>query len=173
MIWLPLAGWRRREPAGKTLSQGGDSRSGVLGVTLPPQGIIPEGSPYSRELSLRMHLAAALILDGRERWVRQADQALAASSGSSFRPISTSNGGGSRLASSRGPWTSAELASRPVRRGRSKPKENALDSRKVGGHAIKIPAARERGGRAPDARARCGQGPRTRTVRMYIPLHGS
>ena len=108
-------------------------------MTLPPQGIIPEGSPYSRELSLRMHLAAALILDGRERWVRQADQALAASSGSSFRPISTSNGGGSRLASSRGPWTSAELASRPVRRGRSKPKENALDSRKVGGHAIKIP----------------------------------
>ena len=106
---------------------------------MPPQGIIPEGSPYSRELSLRMHLAAALILDGRERWVRQADQALAASSGSSFRPISTSNGGGSRLASSRGPWTSAELASRPVRRGRSKPKENALDSRKVGGHAIKIP----------------------------------
>ena len=104
-------------------------------MTLPPQGIIPEGSPYSRELSLRMDLAAALILDGRERWVRQADQALAASSGSSFRPISTSNGGGSRLASSRGPWTSAELASRPVRRGRSKPKENALDSRKVGGHA--------------------------------------
>ena len=121
------------------MSKGGNSRSGVLGVTLPPQGIIPEGSPYSRELSLRMHLAAALILDGRERWVRQADQALAASSGSSFRPISTSNGGGSRLASSRGPWTSAELASRPVRRGRSKPKENALDSRKVGGHAIKIP----------------------------------
>ena len=48
---------------------------------------------------------------------------------------STSNRAGSRGAGSRCPWSSAELATRPVRKGRSKPKENAPDSRNEGGHA--------------------------------------
>ena len=139
MICLPLAAWRRRAPAGKTSSQGGDSRNGVIGVTLPPQWIIPEGSPYSRGPSLRLDSLAALILDGLERWVKQADKALSASYGDSFRPICTSNGGGSRAASSRGPWSSVELASRPVRRGRSKPQKNALDSRKTSDVQSRIP----------------------------------
>ena len=128
MICLLLAGWRRRAPAGKTSFQGGESRSGVFGAALPPQRIVQEGSPYSLGPSLRMDLLAAKILDGLERWIRQADQALAASSGSSSRAISTSNGGGSQLAGSRGPWTSAELASRRVRRQRSRTKENALQA---------------------------------------------
>ena len=42
-------------------------------------------------------------------------------------------------ASSRGPWSSAELAPRPVRRGRSKPQKNALDSRKMRGMQSWIP----------------------------------
>ena len=128
MICLPLAGWRCRAPAGKTLFQGGESRSGVFGAALPPQRIVQQGSPYSHDASQRMDLAATLILDGLERWIRQADKALAASSGSSFRDISTSNRGGSRLAGSRGPWRSVELASRRVRRQRSRTKENALQA---------------------------------------------
>ena len=56
----------------------------------------------------------------------QAVQALPASSGSSLRPFSTSNRAGSRAAGSRGPWSSAELATRPVRNGPPTPmKENA------------------------------------------------
>ena len=51
----------------------------------------------------------------------------------------TSNGAGSRADSSRGPWSSAELAPRPVRRGRSKPQKNALDSRKMRGMQTWIP----------------------------------
>ena len=46
----------------------------------------------------------------------QAVQALPASFGSSLRSVSTSNGAGSRAAGSRGPWSSAELATRPVRK---------------------------------------------------------
>ena len=69
----------------------------------------------------------------------QAVQAFPASFGSSLRPVSTSNGAGSRADSSRGPWSSAELAPRPVRRGRSKPQENALDSRKMRGMQTWIP----------------------------------
>ena len=57
----------------------------------------------------------------------QAVQALPASFRSSLRPVSTSNGAGSRAAGSRGPWSSAELATRPVRRGPPKPKGNAPD----------------------------------------------
>ena len=106
---------------------------------MPPQWIIPEGSPYSRGPSLRLDSLAALILDGRWRWVRQAVQASAASYGESCRPIGTSNGAGSRADSSRGPWSSAELAPRPVRRGRSKPQKNALDSRKMRGMQSWIP----------------------------------
>ena len=139
VICLPLAGWRRRAPAGKTSSQGGETTKGVIGVTLPPQWIIPEGSPYSRGPSLRLDSLAALILDGRWRWVRQAVQASSASYGESCRPIGTSNGAGSRADSSRGPWSSAELAPRPVRRGRSKPQKNALDSRKMRGMQTWIP----------------------------------
>ena len=68
----------------------------------------------------------------------QAVQALPASFRSSLRPVSTSNGAGSRAAGSRGPWSSAELATRPVRKGPPKPKENAPDSRKTrtGNHRI-------------------------------------
>ena len=139
MISLPLAGWRRRAPAGKISSKGGETTKGVIGVTLPPQWIIPEGSPYSRGPSLRLDSLAALILDGRWRWVRQAVQASSASYGESCRPIGTSNGAGSRADSSRGPWSSAELAPRPVRRGRSKPQKNALDSRKMRGMQSWIP----------------------------------
>ena len=69
----------------------------------------------------------------------QAVQALPASFGSSLRPVSTSNGAGSRAAGSRGPWSSVELASRPVRRGRSKPQKNALDSRKTSDVQSRIP----------------------------------
>ena len=104
MIWLPLAGWRRREPTGKTLSQGGDSRSGVLGVTLPPQGIIPEGSPSSRELSLRFYFVAALIHDGRRGWVSQAVKALAASSEPLDPWLVCVLGPLSRAGSARGPY---------------------------------------------------------------------
>ena len=129
----------RRAPAGNISSKGGETTKGVIGVTLPPQWIIPEGSPYSRGPSLRLDSLAALILDGRWRWVRQAVQASAASYGESCRPIGTSNGAGSRADSSRGPWSSAELAPRPVRRGRSKPQKNALDSRKMRGMQSWIP----------------------------------
>ena len=108
---------------------------------MPPQWIIPEGSPYSRGPSLRLDSLAALILDGRWRWVRQAVQASSASYGESCRPIGTSNGAGSRADSSRGPWSSAELAPRPVRRGRSKPQKNALDSRKMRGMQSWIPGS--------------------------------
>ena len=69
----------------------------------------------------------------------QAVQALPASSGSSLRPVSTSNGAGSRAAGSRGPWSSAELATRPVRNGPPKPKENAPDSRKTRTSNHRIP----------------------------------
>ena len=69
----------------------------------------------------------------------QAVQALPASFRSSLRPVSTSNGAGSRAAGSRGPWSSAELAPRPVRRGRSKPQKNALDSRKMRDMQSRIP----------------------------------
>ena len=48
---------------------------------MPPQWIIPEGSSYSRGPSLRLDSLAALILDGLERWVKQADKALSASYG--------------------------------------------------------------------------------------------
>ena len=88
-----------------------------------------------------MDSLAALILDGHWRWVRQAVQASAASYGESCRPIGTSNGAGSRADSSRGPWSSAELAPRPVRRGRSKPQKNALDSSKMRGMQSWIPGA--------------------------------
>ena len=123
MISLPLAGWRRRAPAGKTSSKGGETTNGVIGVTLPPQWIIPKGSPYSRGPSLRLDSLAALILDGRWRWVRQAVQASSASYGDSCRPIGTSNGAGSRAAGSRGQWSSAELARRPVRKGLRNPRK--------------------------------------------------
>ena len=69
----------------------------------------------------------------------QAVQALPASFGSSLRPVSTSNGAGSRAAGSRGPWSSAELATRPVRKGPPKPKENAPDSRKTRTSNHRIP----------------------------------
>ena len=69
----------------------------------------------------------------------QAVQALPASFGSSLRPVSTSNGAGSRAAGSRGPWSSAELATRPVRKGPPKPKENAPDSRKTRSSNHRIP----------------------------------
>ena len=69
----------------------------------------------------------------------QAVQALPASFGSSLRPVSTSNGAGSRAAGSRGPWSSAELATRPVRKGPPKPKENAPDSRKARTSNHRIP----------------------------------
>ena len=71
----------------------------------------------------------------------QAVQALPASSGSSLRPVSTSNRAGSRAAGSRGPWSSAELATRPVRKGPPKPKENAPDSRKTRTSNHRIPGA--------------------------------
>ena len=69
----------------------------------------------------------------------QAVQALPASFGSSLRPVSTSNGAGSRAAGSRGPWSSAELATRPVRKGPPKPKESAPDSRKTRTSNHRIP----------------------------------
>ena len=69
----------------------------------------------------------------------QAVQALPASFRSSLRPVSTSNGAGSRAAGSRGPWSSAELATRPVRKGPPKPKENAPDSRKTRTSNHRIP----------------------------------
>ena len=69
----------------------------------------------------------------------QAVQALPASFGSSLRPVSTSNGAGSRAAGSRGPWSSAELATRPVRKGPPKPKGNAPDSRKTRTSNHRIP----------------------------------
>ena len=71
----------------------------------------------------------------------QAVQALPASFGSSLRPVSTSNGAGSRAAGSRGPWSSAELATRPVRKGPPKPKGNAPDSRKTRTSNHRIPGA--------------------------------
>ena len=71
----------------------------------------------------------------------QAVQALPASFRSSLRPVSTSNGAGSRAAGSRGPWSSAELATRPVRRGPPKPKGNAPDSRKTRTSHHRIPGA--------------------------------
>ena len=69
----------------------------------------------------------------------QAVQALPASFRSSLRPVSTSNGAGSRAAGSRGPWSSAELATRPVRKGPPKPKGNAPDSRKTRTSNHRIP----------------------------------
>ena len=69
----------------------------------------------------------------------QAVQALPASFRSSLRPVSTSNGAGSRAAGSRGPWSSAELATRPVRKGPPKPKGNAPDSRKTRTSHHRIP----------------------------------
>ena len=69
----------------------------------------------------------------------QAVQAVPASFGSSLRPVSTSNGAGSRAAGSRGPWSSAELATRPVRKGPPKPKGNAPDSRKTRTSNHRIP----------------------------------
>ena len=69
----------------------------------------------------------------------QAVQALPASFRSSLRPFSTSNGAGSRAAGSRGPWSSAELATRPVRKGPPKPKGNAPDSRKTRTSNHRIP----------------------------------
>lgn len=86
-----------------------------------------------------MHLGSAHFLDVAGRWVMQAVQALPASFGSSLRPVSTSNGAGSRAAGSRGPWSSAELATRPVRKGPPKPKENAPDSRKTRTSNHRIP----------------------------------
>ena len=75
----------------------------------------------------------------------QAVQALPASFGSSLRPVSTSNGAGSRAAGSRGPWSSAELATRPVRKGPPKPKENAPDSRKTRTSNHRIPGSGRKG----------------------------
>ena len=143
MICLPLFGWRRRAQAGKTSSQGGESSVGVFGAALPPQRIVPEGSTYSRGPSVRMHLPwlSAHFLDVAGRWVMQAVQALPASFGSSLRPGSTSNGAGSRAAGSRGPWSSAELATRPVRKGPPKPKGNAPDSRKTRTSNHRIPGS--------------------------------
>lgn len=86
-----------------------------------------------------MHLGSAHFLDVAGRWVMQAVQALPASFGSSLRPVSTSNGAGSRAAGSRGPWSSAELATRPVRKGPPKPKGNAPDSRKTRTSNHRIP----------------------------------
>ena len=131
MICLPLFGWRRRAQAGKTSYQRGESTIGVFGAAWPPQRTVPEGSTSSRGPAMRMHHGSAHFLDVAGRWVMQAVQALPASSGSSLRPVSTSNGAGSRAAGSRGPWSSAELATRPVRKGPPKPKGNAPDSRKT------------------------------------------
>ena len=145
MICLPLASWRRRAPAGKTLFQGGDSRSGVFGVTLPPRRTVPEGSPYSRGPSLRMEpvpqrLFSMASRGGSGKPIRPCRHRLALLLG----PASTSNRGGSRAASSRGPWSSAELATRPVRKGPPKPKENGPDSRKTRTSNHRIPGTGRR-----------------------------
>ena len=81
----------------------------------------------------------------------QAVQALPASFRSSLRPVSTSNGAGSRAAGSRGPWSSAELATRPVRKGPPKPKGNAPDSRKTRTSNLRIPESGKGLSSAPSA----------------------
>ena len=80
---------------------------------MPPQWIIPEGSLYSRGPSLRMYSLAALILDGRERSVRQAGKAFPASSESLDWCFVYILGPLSRAGIARGPHLEHVIRTRP------------------------------------------------------------
>ena len=100
--------------------------------------IPPVGGPYHP--LARALPAIRLSRSAHSRWSREVDQAgRAGIRGITWRLFSAYQYLERRREPSRqlvrpmphGAWSSVELASRPVRRGRSKPQKNALDSRKT------------------------------------------
>ena len=141
MICLPLAGWRRRAPAGKTSSPGGETTKGVIGVTLPPQS--PMDHPGRLALLARALPAIGLSRSAHSRWPLEVGQAGRAGIGgivwrilSAYRYLERSREPGRQLARPM-EFSRTRTTSRPTRA--LKTSEKCARFKENEGHAILDP----------------------------------